>query len=243
MARQREVLLVDAGAQPMALLAARLRRLDFRVYVAKTSEEAHYALVDPRRDVGALVIPPDLPVSDLAGALKALRRLAASEDLPILTAGQRPSPESRRGLRMAGVETALWEPTDAHTLRFQVNRALAGPIAVRRERGAPRVPVAWAVWVVRGRRSLPARLYSLSTSGAFIATERPALRGSALGLMLELPAGRARLAGRVVMTNVPGNLARRNLPTGMGVCFDAQEADTEAALHLAIEERARDLAL
>jgi Tfp pilus assembly protein PilZ len=97
------------------------------------------------------------------------------------------------------------------------------------------------VWVVRGRRSVPARLYSLSTGGAFVATERPALRGSALGLMLELPAGRARLAGRVVMTNVPGNLARRNLPTGMAVRFDSQEADTEAALHLAIEERAREL--
>lgn len=241
MARQRDVLMVDAGAQPMGVLAARLRRMDFRAFVVKTAEEAHYALVDPRRDVGALVIPPDLPVADLRGALLALRRLASCEELPVLVAGPRPSPEMRRTLRAAAVSMALWEPTDAHTLRFQVNRALAGPIAARRARQATRVPVPWPAWVVRGRRSAPVRLYTVSSGGAFVATERPALRGSVLKLVLELPSRRARIAGRVIMTNVPGNLARRILPYGMGVRFGPHAADTQAALHLAIEERARAL--
>lgn len=243
MARQRDLLLVDAGAQPMGVLAARLRRMDFRVFVVKTAEDAHYALVDPRRDVGALVIPPDLPVADLRGALLALRRLATRDDLPVLAAGSRPTVEARRLLRAAGVSAALWEPTDAHSLRFQVNRALAGPVSARHQRQMPRVPVAWEVWVVRGRRSLLARLYSLSSGGAFVATDRPALRGSQLRLVLELPSCRARLAGRVIMTNVPGNLARRALPHGMAVRFAPHEAETQARLHLAIEQRARELEL
>ncbi len=242
MNRQRDLLLVDAGVHPMAILAARLRRLDFRVAVAKTPEEAHHALVDPRRAVGALVIPPDLPVADLGGALRALRGLAEGGTLPVAAAGPRPGAECRRRLRAAGVDLALWEPMDAHSLRFQVNRALAtGPVPARHRRKALRVPASWGARVTRGRRSTPARLYSLSTEGAFLATERPALRGTELGLTLALPAGPVRLPAQVVMTNVPGNLVRRSLPFGMAVRFGPHEPAADAVLHMTVEERAREL--
>lgn len=242
MTRPHDVLLVDAGAQPLAILTSRLRRLDFRVLVAKTAEEAHGGLVDPRWDVGALLIPPDLPVADLAGALRALRRLAARRELPVLAAGLRPDPEALRRLRAAGVSEGIWEPIDAHTLRFRMNRALCARLG-RQRRQVPRVPVAWGIRIARGRRAVPARLYSLSTQGAFVATERPALRGARLDLTLELPTGPLGVSGRVIATNVPGNLTRRRLPLGMAVRFDPHDVDTEARLHVAIEERARELDL
>lgn len=243
MTRRRDVLLVDAGAEPMGTLAARLRRMDFQVVLAKTGEEASRALTDVRRDVGALVIPPDLPVSDLEGALRVFRQMAGGgRELPILASGTRPDAEARRRLRAAGVDAGIFDPIDAHTLRFLVNRVLFRPVGGRRRR-APRVPVTWTVRVARGRRAMPARLYTLSTQGAFLATDRPALRGTDLDLTLALPQGAARLPAEVVMTNVPGNLAQRRLPYGMAVRFGPHGVDIQALLHVAIEERAREIEL
>ncbi len=45
------------------------------------------------------------------------------------------------------------------------------------------------------------------------------------------------------MTNVPGNLLRRNLPVGMGVCFETPRADAAASLELYAQSRMRALAL
>jgi hypothetical protein len=45
------------------------------------------------------------------------------------------------------------------------------------------------------------------------------------------------------MTNVPGNLMRRNLPVGMGVSFTATPVEHEAALQMYAEDRFRQLEL
>jgi len=42
--------------------------------------------------------------------------------------------------------------------------------------------------------------------------------------------GTVDLAGRVVMTNVPGNLVRENLPLGMAVQFTGTALDVEDSL-------------
>jgi len=46
----------------------------------------------------------------------------------------------------------------------------------------------------------------------------------------KLPSGDRRISGEVVMTNVPGNLVRGNLPVGMGVRFTGHDRETERVL-------------
>jgi hypothetical protein len=210
---------------------------------AKTTEEAHATLLDPRHAVGALVIPPDLPAFDLRGALSALRRLSPQRRLRCVATGLRPGPERRCELADAGTDLAAWEPIDAHALRFQMNRALRVSAAVPPPRSALRAPVAWRAQIRQGRRCREARVYTISATGAFLATPRPAPRGAGLVLELPLPNGFQQVASRVVMTNVPGNLRTPRLPIGMAVCFERPGLDVEAALQLHAEERLRALAL
>lgn len=239
----RTVLLIDVGLEPMDLIDALARRLDFRVMRAKTTDEAARVLMEPRFAIGCAVIPPDLPVPHLARALAALREAARSRDLPFLVAGRQVSEESCRALCAAGVSLPLFEPVDAHTLRFQLNRALAAGESFRRRRGARRVPSnARAVVHARGRAK-DARLYTISSQGAFLATAIPSLRGTEVQIELPGQTTLSRLAGQVVMTNVVGNLMKRNLPPGMAIRFDRLRVEEHAALELHVERKLRRLEL
>lgn len=238
-----DVLVLDGGAGSLEGLANLLRRLRYRTVWAKTGEAAHAALLDPRQTIGVAVIPPDLPTLDLGGALRALRSLAIDRRLAFLVTGERPDGEQRQRLRAAGVELALWNPVDPHALRFQINRALAGGTVVRGDRRALRAPVDWPARVRASGRVREARLYSISASGAYLLTPTPCLRKSPLELALSLPSGAATLAARVAMTNVPGNLLRRNLPVGMGVSFEAAPREIATALQHYVEDRYRALSL
>ena len=243
MAGSHELLLIDAGAQPLHALAARLKRLGYRTVVAKTPGEAQDILCDPRRRVGAVVVPPDLPVPDLAGALGALQALGSEGPLPFLAAGPRPDEETLGRLRAAAVRFGLWDPVDGNTLRFLVNRSLASDQDFLRERRTVRAPVDWRVRVRTAQREKDARIYTVSANGAFLATERPLMRRSLVHLRLPLPSGPIQTAARVVMTNVPGNLLRANLPVGMGVAFTGAGAEEQASLQHFAESRFRDLDL
>ena len=239
----RTILLIDVGLEPMDLLDALARRLDFRVVRAKTTDEAVQVLMEPRFAIGCAVVPPDLPVPNVGRALAALREAARCKDLPFLVAGSPRSDEACRALAGAGVRLPLWEPIDAHTLRFQLNRALAAGGSFRRRRGARRVPSnARAVVHARGRTK-EARLYTISAQGAFLATAMPSLRGTEVELELPLLASCGRLAGQVVMTNVAGNLMKKNLPAGMAVRFDRLGVGEHAALELHVERKLRRLEL
>ena len=243
MTTPKDLLLIDAGDQPLQVLTGRLKRLGFRVIPVKTPEAAGQVIADPRFRVGAAVLPPDLPVANLRGALASLRGFAPSGELTFLSTGPRPSHEERERLRNAGVRFGLWDPVDSHTLRFLVNYSLADEPSLNRERRALRVPADWPVQVRTGRREKDARVYAISAGGAYLATERPLMRRSLLHLSLPLPAGPIQTTARVVMTNVPGNLMRRNLPVGMGVSFTGTPVEHEAALQMYAEERFRQLEL
>jgi hypothetical protein len=52
------------------------------------------------------------------------------------------------------------------------------------------------------------------------------MTGADLTIELPLPTGAIRVAGRVLYTNVPGNLARQSLPTGMAVRFSQDHFGT-----------------
>ena len=240
----RAVLLLDVGQSSLSILATRIGRLGFRPLRVKTPEEAVPVLADPRFAVHALVVPPDLPVPDLKATLSALRLASPRESLPILVSlSRKTSRDERTRLTRAGVDLPLYEPIDAHTLRFQLNRAIAGEIPARRERGSQRAPSSHEVTLRIRRRSRPARLYTFSSRGAFLVCEAPSLRRSRLELELGIPKLPRRISGEVVMTNVVGNLSHSSLPHGMAMRFDCLESEHEVALELLVEKMLRRLDL
>jgi hypothetical protein len=242
-ASPRTILFVDCGCHPLLDLATRARRVGFRVLRAKTPEDAREALRDGRHAIGALVIPPDLTAADLALALRSFRDLVPERELAVLVGGPRPGREELARLHGAGAELSLFEPLDDHTLRFQLNRAAAGDVTGGGERRAVRAPTDWPVRVRIAGREKPARVYCVSATGAYLATSRPSFRGSLLYVTLPLPAGAVDVAGRVVMTNVPGNLVRENLPLGMAVQFTGLPLDVADSLRSFAEDRAGALRL
>lgn len=241
MALRKSLLVIDGGGLPLEPVARRLAALGFHVVRAKTPRDAHDLLRDPRFLLAGAVVPADVGLTELTDVVHALRAGGRTGMLPMLACGTRPDPTARERLRRAGVEHALWFPLDDHLLRFQANRALAGSANVRVARGAERVPTNWPVTFRLAGREKPAKVYSLSTGGAFLATAQPSLPRSLVHLQLPLPQQDARVAAEVVMTNVVGNLARGNLPVGMGVRFRAITENTEAALLAFTLERARRL--
>ncbi|MCP5058135.1 MAG: hypothetical protein GY937_15625 [bacterium] len=241
---QRTVLLLDVGHDSLAILAARISRLGFRTVRVKTPEEAIPVLADPRFSVHALVVPPDLPVANLKATLSALRLASPREALAVLVSLPRRTPKhDRERLARSGIDLALFDPIDAHTLRFQLNRGIAGEIPARRERGGRRAPSSHEVSLRIRRRRRPARLYTFSSHGAFLVCEAPALRKTRLELEFGIPGLPRRISSEVVMTNVAGNLSRVDLPHGMAIRFDGLEADHETALELLADKVLRRLEL
>ena len=241
MADRKSLLLVDAGLDSLEEMAVRLRQMGFHALRTKTLDQALEALSDPRFVIGGVIVPPDLPALDLERALAAFRHADPDATLPLLAAGRRPDADLRARMRRAGVDYALWNPLDDNTLRFQANVALAGGgpiVATRRHR---RVPTNWPVQVRSGAREKPAKLYSLSARGAFLATGRPSMPKALVHVVLPLPSGDLRVAAEVVMTNVPGNLVKPNLPIGMGIRFTGVADGDEGAIESFTEERAERL--
>jgi hypothetical protein len=120
-------------------------------------------------------------------------------------------------------------------LRFQLNRSLASPEqeSVRRDQ---RAPTDWRARILGGGREKEAFVYSVSPGGAFLATPRPSMRGTHVSVVLPLPAGNVSLDGRVLYTNVPGNLQRADLPVGMGVAFDSPSVEAERELRFTVAQ-------
>ena len=239
--RRPEMLVLDAGSPHMRRLAVRLRRMGYSVLPAKTPDAAERTLRSRARSVGAVVIPVDLPAFDLGAALRFLRRLEPTGELTFVAAGHKPEPEGRALLRDAGVELALWEPVDDHTLRFQANRALAESEIVRGERLVLRAPTNWSVSVWAAKRRKPARIYTLSAAGAFLTTGRPSLPGTPIQVELPFKSTPMQVEAHVVMTNVPGSFMKNNLPMGMGVCFENAPANVESALSIWAQRRLENL--
>lgn len=234
--REPTILVLESTPERADALLRRVRELgSYRPIAAKTPEHAVRMTDDARLAVRAALLAPDYPVADLAGALDALRAGAASRRLRFVAVGPHPGAEALSRLREAGVDLALWEPWDDVRLRFQLNRALAAPEqeSVRRDQ---RAPTDWRARVQGNGREKEALVYSLSPGGAFLATPRPSMRGAKVSVLLPLPAGNVAIDGRVLYTNVPGNLQRAELPVGMGVAFEEPPPDAERELRHAVAQ-------
>ncbi len=241
MSAEKNILLLDSETRRSQALADRLYRMGFVVRRAKTAEDAFQLAAERGLQFGAALVPPDLPVANLAGALTACGRRLDDGSLVWLVVGRSPEPERMQALRDAGVRLALWEPFDDGALRFQVNRALAGlcEIAPRREL---RVPVGLATEIRAGARRKVAGVYTLSAAGAFLETPRPSLKGAPVSLDLPIGAG-ITAEGRVVYTNVPGNLRKRTLPVGMAIAFTGLPDEAEQVIRRRVAEKALSLVL
>jgi hypothetical protein len=241
---EKDLLVLGANAPEMELLRARLGRMGYRAVPAKTPDQARSFLRVAGGRVGAVVVPSDLPVMNLRSALLSLRTLASGDDLVFLAGGRDPGPEGRRRLRDAGVELAVFDPCDTHTLRFQVNRALAADKRARGRRRTVRAPADWPVVIHTGAgRVKEGRVYSISATGAFVTVQQPCMTRARITLDLAVPGGRVSAVGRVVMTNVPGNVMRRSLPFGMGVQFEQLSEAVSVSLLVYAQERYRSLSL
>jgi CheY-like chemotaxis protein len=214
------VLVIDGSDAPRAALTHRIRKMGYRAMRAKTPEEAFQIVEEHRHQVTAALIPPDLAVADLGGALESLAARAPQGRLSYVLTGACPSGDALAELRAAGLRLALWEPIDDARLRFQVNRALAGFGAQELSRAEMRAPLDIPAHVIQAGRRKPARVYTLSSGGVYLDTERPAMRNAAIQVELDLWPSPVCAAGVVVYTSVPGNLRKNNLPDGMGVRFD-----------------------
>ncbi len=242
---RKTLLLVDAGDAEMEALSLRLRQMDYHVVRAKTADAALEALADARYRVGVVVVPPELSVLDLERSLRAFRSVDPDRvpALPILAFGERPDADQRGRLRRAGVEHGLWVPIEDNTLRFQINRALAGGGPTVATRRAVRVPTNWPVSVSSAGREKPAKLYSLSARGAFLSTPRPSMVKAMVQLVLPLPEGDLRVVGEVMATNVPGNLVKQNLPIGMAVRWNEIANEDQDRIQSFVDERDQRLRL
>ena len=214
------VLVIDGSDAPRAALTHRIRKMGYRAMRAKTPEEAFAIVEEHRHQVTAALIPPDLAVADLGGALESLAARAPQGRLAYVVAGACPSEESLAELRAAGLQLALWDPIDDARLRFQINRALAGFGAQELSRNEMRAPLDIPAHVIQAGRRKPARVYTLSSGGVYLDTDRPSMRNAAIQVELDLWPSPVCAPGVVVYTSVPGNLRRNNLPNGMGVCFN-----------------------
>jgi len=229
------VLLLEGPEGTWDELAARIGGLGFHLLRCETIEAAERALEAAQAPVRAVLLPTDLADRRLKKALKGLMSIGGKR-LRIAAVGDEPDAEDRKYLRAAGVRYGLWEPIDATTLRFQLNRltALGEVDAIR---GAERVPTRLQARATAGGRARDAALYSLSESGAFLATPRACMQGAEVEIEIRLPTGAITAPGTVMFSNVPGNLQRPNLPLGMGVRFGQLAPADASALRDYVESQ------
>jgi hypothetical protein len=240
----KDILILGANSPEMQLLRSRLARMGYRVIPAKTPDQAHGFLRVAGGRVGAVVVPSDLPAVSLRSALESMRRLTPEHEITFLGAGHDPGPAERSRMREAGVHLPIFDPVDPHTLRFQINRALACGRPFRGQRRTLRAPADWPVMVRSVGREKEGRLYSISASGGFVALSQPWMVKSQVMVRATIPdTGVVSATGRVVMTNVPGNVMRRGLPFGMGIQFEHLSEAVSVTFLVYAQERFRALSM
>lgn len=214
-----------------------------RVVQAATADEVQRMAALPEYAFQVALVSTDFPLPELEQAVEPLRERFKLHSLSGIVYGGRPTPEMRAYLAELGFMLALWRPFDENTLRFQINRALARAPRMGATRREFRVPMDCHAAVTGASRAKDAIVYSLSQSGAFLATPCPSARGARIELDLRLPDRPLWLSALVMHTNVPGNLQRSGAPVGMGVRFLDPSHASQLELALVVESRRRALHL
>jgi len=104
-----------------------------------------------------------------------------------------------------------------------------------------RVPTHLACRVTVGEREKDTIVYSLSETGAFLATRRASMTGAKIDLAFRPDGSPLEIQAEVVYANVPGNLQRPMLPLGMGVHFAEMERSDRKRMRNLISARVAEL--
>jgi hypothetical protein len=226
-------------------LGVRVRQLGYDAIVEDDPRVAAARLARNDEPVRAALIPAAFPVAQRGGELDQLERAASAGGMCFVAVGERPGEAAERRLREKNVRLCLWSPFHERELRFVLNRAFFDPERnflgrdKNKVRHELRAPTSLGARIVVSGREKPALVYNLSVGGCYLETLRPTLVGSALEVVLPLPDGEFRVAGRVVLTNVPGNLERANLPRGMAIEFLRLTPESREAIQHYVLDRAR----
>lgn len=221
-------------------LAERLHAFGTEPVLVSNFEEAQTILEARRLLIAAVLIPTEVPSQSLKRSLKILKNMGPASGLIFVSIGKPPTDDERKKLRSAGMQLAVWEPYDDGMLRFQLNRALCGD-RDHHGRKHRRAPTYLLARVFVGDRTKDAVVYSLSTGGAFLETPRASMEDAPLEIELRLPGNFIRIGGRVIFSNVPGNLQRPNLPMGMGIRFERGDRKDLDAIEAYVKSRLEEL--
>lgn len=233
------IFLIGLGDQHGSL-AHRVLELGYRPVRAEDTLAASLLISRLDRPVRTAIVPAQFEFLDRASELARLAKDAGS--LRYIVTGKEPSADDVDGLRRDGVRFCLWEPFTDSEMRFVLNRALYD--TTRGEvRERTRVPTNLVARVRNGAGEKTVGVYNLSSSGAFLQTQRSGVKGGNVRVFLPLAAGDLELPALVTSTNVPGNLKRGNLPVGMGVEFVDLDGESRAALENFVSQRARSFEL
>ena len=228
--RTRTVIVLSGPDALPAELIDRVEQLGFHPLACVNASAAEQAVLDAEDPIHCALLPASLADRNLKRELKSLRRAGSLTGLHLVAVGEEPGRAERKLLRNAGVRYALWNPVEASTLRFQLNRLTRYDPATDEIRRARRVPTRLPARVSAGGRSRDATVYSLSESGAFLETQRAAMNGARVEVEFLLNHRTLAAPATVAFANVPGNLQRPNLPLGMGVRFGELPSGTQRAL-------------
>jgi hypothetical protein len=226
-------------------LAGRVRQLGYEAIVEDDPRSAAARVAKHDGAVRAGLLPVTFPLPQRGGELEQIQRVAGTAGIRFVAVGPRPGAEVEQRLRDKSVRLCLWTPFQDRELRFVLNRALFHPTSNfhgrdrNKVRHQLRAPTSLGARIILSGREKPALIYNLSVGGCYLETLRPTLVGASVEVALPLPHGEFRVSGRVLLTNVPGNLERSNLPRGMSIEFLRLAPDAREAIERYVHERAK----
>lgn len=226
--RARDAVLVIGFPSVSGGIATRLIALGYRPISVNDPPAAAARLCRELTPVRAAIVPTDAPFLT-PGALWRLTRATGRDSLRCLALGPRPDDAGLENLRRAGVQTTLFEPCTDRELRFAVNRAQHDDTRGQ-NRLHPRAAADLVARIRLGTREKAGLVYSLSSVGCYVETDRPCLPGSLVSIHIPLPGCGVEVPARVTFSNVPGDFERKNLPHGMALEFLELGLPDEAAL-------------
>ena len=180
------ILVIDGSDASRAALTHRIRKMGYRAMRAKTPEEAFAIVEEHRHQVAAALIPPDLAVADLAGALESL---AARAPHGVSRTSSRARVRARSRSRNCARPVCAWRSGNRSTMRGCASRSTArsqDSVAQDLSRAEMRAPLDIPAHVIQAGRRKPARVYTLSSGGVYLDTERPSMRNAAIQVELDL---------------------------------------------------------
>ncbi len=225
--------LVAGDSAELGAITVRLMRLGADVHFAQGMNEACLYVKQEGAQIDVLLISPEANLAAAAELVELAEKDFGTVPVTVVT-GARPSGERQAAIRAGGVSLALWTPVGDGEIEYVLAAAAAQkqPPAQRR---MLRVPMDSAAWIRAGNQTESAVLTSLSPKGAFAETSGSVEVGRPIRLEFELPTGRVRTFANVA--NVRPLEEGSSGGTGFGVVFYDLDAETEARIREAVDER------